>query len=142
MEQPETDEWIPVLNATLFNAFDVVLPMRHMPDFMRDASKRDETTDIPRKLLDGLIEFAKEADYTDDHSVGICTCGARDVIGDLEMARKGFRPCVKCGGTGYADGPETDSEGEPLSISCPTCDGTRRWPITQSTKGIDPGTSP
>jgi hypothetical protein len=131
-------KWIPVLTSTLANAFDVMVP-RKGPLWNGD---RDATEDIPPALLDSIIEWFREADFVDDHSVGICACGANAALDELLDAKEGKKYCIKCGGEGFIDGPNEDEYGEPLPIGCALCNSTGKLPIEFPTKGIEPGTTP
>lgn len=75
------------------------------------AVRKDSEVDLPRKLVEALVEHLSE-DLVCDHNTGICMCSLIEVVLDLELALKGQRRCDQCGA-------------DPLAAAyCPKCLGT------------------
>ena len=94
--------------------------------------ERNQTSDFPVALLDGLIEFFREAGGC-DHSVGICLCSEEQAAYELELAKVGKRVCPGCGGDGTEwDQAKADEAAAKQSdyaddfagmVKCTGCDG-------------------
>jgi hypothetical protein len=56
-------------------------------------------TDVPRKLVEALIEYMSE-DLACDHSVNICMCEWIGLVDDLKLSLGGKTTCYSCGGDG------------------------------------------
>ena len=104
-------------------------------------SDKKSTSEVPVTLIEALMEYVGE-DLGCDHSVGICACGARQMVYELELALKGEAVCPRCGGEGFDWDQETydkaaaeilalgcsPSDGDGY-IKCPTCNSSGRVPV-------------
>ena len=93
-------------------------------------------TDVPRKLVEALIEYMSE-DLACDHSVNICMCEWIGLVDDLKLSLGGKTTCYSCGGDGTGwDQAKYEAEKEAASaggmyaddfagmITCPGCGGS------------------
>lgn len=79
------------------------------------------TTDLPRVLVQGFIEYLSE-DLGCDHGVNICTCREQEAAFSLTLALDGQQVCPRCHGEGFQD----DEDGRPATCrSCFTSGVTR-----------------
>ncbi len=60
----------------------------------------EQYAEIPVALVEGLREYLSDMD-SDDHSVGICTCGTNELAYELGLALNGGMTCPGCGGDGF-----------------------------------------
>ena len=102
---------------------------------------KEQTSEVPASLIKGLIEYLGE-EIDCDHSVGICACGTRQLVYELELALNREIVCPRCGGEGFDWDQETydkaaaeilalgysPSDGDGY-IKCPTCNSSGRVPV-------------
>jgi hypothetical protein len=97
----EIAPWVEVPDTLLSAALREVdpVPPRDQTYLPRMAETRT-TSDVPRKLIEAIIEYLSE-DLCCDHSVGICMCSAAGIVQELHLALEGKLTCHKCGGEGF-----------------------------------------
>ena len=101
------------------------------------------TVEVPRKLLEPLIEYMGEGLDGCDHQVGICMCESMALYAELKLALDGKLTCRSCGGDQYTwdegvflektaeiaavtgeDLDELRSNGQDYgNVKCPECSG-------------------
>lgn len=129
-------DWVVVTDSLMAEVFGDLQKM-----FSPATSDKQSTSEVPAALVEALIEYLGE-DLGCDHSVGICACGARQAVYELELALKSEAVCPKCGGEGAVWDQETydkaaaeakalgfdayDGEG---MVKCPTCNTSGRVPV-------------
>lgn len=93
--------------------------------------ERNDTTDVPVALLDGLIELFRESGGC-DHAVGICCCDEEQAVQELLLAKDGKRTCTGCGGEGFVWDKEKAAAAQQNAdyaddwagmVNCPDCEG-------------------
>jgi len=100
-------------------------------------------TDVPRKLIEALIEYMGE-DLECDHSVNICMCEWAALVYELKLALGGECLCRSCGGEGTGwDQAKYEAAKKAASakglyvndfdgmIACPDCGGSGTIPMTE-----------
>lgn len=128
-------DWIAAPDLLMKEALELVAGYANNAALGRSPGAADSVSDFPVALIDGLIEFFREAGGC-DHSVGICCCAEEDAARELMLLKDGKTTCSVCGGDGYtwdADKYEAArveaaklgydaSEGEG-AVTCYKCDG-------------------
>lgn len=77
-------------------------------------------TDVPRKLIEALIEYMSE-DLGCDHSVNICMCKWAGIVYELKLTLDGETVCRSCGGEGLE---WNQAAGIQSNWPCGTCAGS------------------
>lgn len=83
-------EWVSIPENLLAEAGKMLAP----------PNPTDAETDVPRALLEAIVEYFSE-DLGCDHSVGICMCGIAGLVEELQLVLGGRKRCDECGGEGF-----------------------------------------
>lgn len=67
---------------------------------VRAGGDADATTDLPRAMLESMVEWLRE-DLGCDHEVGICMCWEGSLVEAITDTLEGKTTCRACGGEGY-----------------------------------------
>lgn len=70
----------------------------------------EERHEISEAFVRAVVENIEEAEPGCDHSVGICMCGARQVLEDLRLWLDHKERCPVCNGDGFYYSPEVWSQ--------------------------------
>ena len=90
----------------------------------------EATHDISVAFVRAVLENIMDGEPGCDHSVGICMCGERAVVEELQLWLDGKETCPECHGDGFIWNkvkyarPNTDDDADAWGNEvCPRCDG-------------------